>query len=179
VSDDGSRKADLALVRGFLRSRGEEAFRALYRAHTPGLYALAMRLTAGDEGEAEDLVQESWVRAVNSLSSFRAESALRTWLCGLLVNARRERIRTAWRNVDALGVEPLANANSDESPVDLERAIAALPAGARDVFVLHDVYGYKHREIARMLEVTEGTSKSQLTRARALLRTSLCAEGRS
>jgi RNA polymerase sigma-70 factor (ECF subfamily) len=124
-------------------------------------------------------VQESWVRAVRSLSSFRAESALRTWLCGLLVNARRERIRTVWRTAGALYIEPPSPIRSDDSPVDLERAIAALPAGARDVFVLHDVHGYKHREIARMLEITEGTSKSQLTRARGLLRTSLCAEGRT
>ena len=86
---------DLALVRWYLETRGEEAFRALYRAHTPSLYALALRLTGGDQSEAEDLVQESWVRAVRSLSTFRAESALRSWLCGLLANVRRERTRTA------------------------------------------------------------------------------------
>src|ERR1700722_12151117 len=80
---------DLALVRWYLETRGEEAFRALYRAHTPSLYALALRLTGGDQSEAEDLVQESWVRAVRSLSTFRAESALRSWLCGLLANVRR------------------------------------------------------------------------------------------
>ncbi len=92
---------DHALVERFLRARGEDAFRALYRAHTPALYALALRLTGGDQGEAEDLVQESWVRAVRALSSFRGRSALRSWLCGLLVNVRRERIRADWRTVDA------------------------------------------------------------------------------
>jgi RNA polymerase sigma-70 factor, ECF subfamily len=164
---------DLALVERFLRARGEDAFRALYRAHTPALYALALRLTGGDQSEAEDLVQESWVRAVRALSSFRARSALRTWLCGLLVNVRRERIRADWRRVDAPDIEPAADAGAPDDALDLERAIGALPEGARDVFVLHDVYGYTHREIAELLGVAEGTSKSQLTRARNLLRSSL------
>jgi RNA polymerase sigma-70 factor (ECF subfamily) len=164
---------DLALVERFLRARGEDAFRALYRAHTPALYALALRLTGGDQGEAEDLVQESWVRAVRALSSFRARSALRSWLCGLLVNVRRERIRADWRTVDAPDIEPAADTPGPDDALDLERAIGALPEGARDVFVLHDVYGYTHREIAEMLGIVEGTSKSQLNRARTLLRSSL------
>jgi RNA polymerase sigma-70 factor (ECF subfamily) len=173
VTDDGSRTSDLALVQQFLRNRAEDAFRALYRTHTPALYGMALRLTGGDAAEAEDLVQECWVRAVRALGSFRAESALRTWLCGLLVNARRERVRTAWRSVDLVDAEAPSTASSDAWPVDLERAITALPPGARDVFVLHDVYGYTHREIAEMLGIAEGTSKSQLTRARSLLRSSL------
>lgn len=164
---------DLALVERFLRARGEDAFRALYRAHTPALYALAMRLTGGDHIEAEDLVQESWVRAVRELSSFRARSALRSWLCGLLVNVRRERIRVEWREVDAPDVEVAVDTSGPDDALDLERAIGTLPEGARDVFVLHDVYGYTHREIAEMLGIVEGTSKSQLTRARTLLRDSL------
>lgn len=164
---------DLALVDTFLRTRSEDAFDALYEAHTPVLYALAMRLMGGDEREAEDLVQESWIRAVRALPSFRARSALRSWLCGLLVNVRRERMRTEWRMVDAPGVEPAANAGDLDDALDLERAIAALPEGARDVYVLHDVYGYTHREIGEMLGVADSTSRSQLTRARTLLRSSL------
>jgi RNA polymerase sigma-70 factor (ECF subfamily) len=164
---------DLALVERFLRTRGEDAFNALYEAHTAALYALAMRLTGGDQGEAEDLVQESWVRAVRTLSSFRAEAALRTWLCGVLVNVRRSRITADWRTVDAPDVEAVADTGGPDDALDLERAIGMLPEGARDVFVLHDVYGYRHREIAEMLRIAEGTSKSQLTRARALLRRSL------
>ena len=164
---------DLALVQRFLRTRGEDAFDALYEAHTPALYALAMRLTGGDHGEAEDLVQESWVRAVRALSSYRAEAALRSWLCGVLVNVRRGRIKADWRKVDAPDVEPVADSNGPDDALDLERAIGKLPEGARDVFVLHDVYGYTHREIAEMLSIVEGTSKSQLTRARAILRRSL------
>jgi RNA polymerase sigma-70 factor, ECF subfamily len=153
-------------------TRGEDAFRALYRTHTPALYALALRLTGGDRNEAEDLVQETWVRATRKLSSFRGESALRSWLCGVLVNARRERIRTVWRVVDGPDIETIPAA-SDIVAFDLERAIAALPTGARDVFVLHDVYGYAHHEIAHLLGVVEGTSKSQLSRARKLLRVAL------
>jgi RNA polymerase sigma-70 factor (ECF subfamily) len=164
---------DLALVERFLRTRGEDAFDALYEAHTPALYALAMRLTGGDHGEAEDLVQESWVRAVRALSSFRAEAALRSWLCGVLVNVRRGRIKADWRTVDAPDEEPVADNSDPDDALDLERAIGKLPEGARDVFVLHDVYGYTHREIAEMLSIVEGTSKSQLTRARAILRRSL------
>lgn len=164
---------DLALVERFLRTRSERAFEVLYEAHTPALYALALRLTGGDRGEAEDLVQESWVRAVQALSSFRAQSVLRSWLCGVLVNVRRARIRADWRTVDAPDVDPIVESNGPDDALDLERAIGALPEGARDVFVLHDVYGYTHREIAAMLSIVEGTSKSQLTRARALLRRSL------
>jgi RNA polymerase sigma-70 factor, ECF subfamily len=164
---------DLALVERFLRGRGEDAFGALYDAHTPGLYALALRLTGGDQVEAEDLVQESWVRAVLALPSFRAQSALRSWLCGLLVNVRRGRMRADWRTVDAPDVEPATDISTPDDALDLDRAVRALPEGARDVFVLHDVYGYTHREIAGMLGIVEGTSKSQLTRARALLRSGL------
>jgi RNA polymerase sigma-70 factor (ECF subfamily) len=151
---------------------GEDAFRRLYRAHTPALYALALRLTGSDQNEAEDLVQETWARAARKMSAFRGESALRTWLCGVLVNVRRERARSAWRWVDAPGIEPVSPPRNDAA-FDLERAIAALPNGAREVFVLHDVYGYAHREIAEMLGVAEGTSKSQLARARTLLRRAL------
>lgn len=151
---------------------GEGAFRLLYRTHTPALYALALRLTGRDQHEAEDLVQETWVRATRKMSTFRGESALRTWLCGVLVNVRRERVRSAWRMVDAPDVEPVSPPR-DDAAFDLERAIAALPDGARDIFVLHEVYGYAHHEIAELLGVVEGTSKSQLSRARALLRQAL------
>jgi RNA polymerase sigma-70 factor (ECF subfamily) len=157
---------------------GEDAFRTLYRAHTPPLYALALRLTGSDQNESEDLVQETWVRATRKMSGFRGESALRTWLCGVLVNVRRERARSAWRMVDAPDIEP-ASLPRDDQAFDIERAIATLPSGARDIFVLHDVYGYAHREIAEMLGVVEGTSKSQLARARTLLRKALNPEARS
>jgi RNA polymerase sigma-70 factor (ECF subfamily) len=164
---------DLVLVEQFLRGRGEAVFRTLYRAHTPALYALALRLTGGDRDEAEDLVQESWVRALTALGSFRARSALRSWLCGVLVNVRRGRMRADWRIVDTPDVEPVTEREGAEDAIDLERAIGTLPEGARDVYVLHDVHGYTHREIAGLLGIVEGTSKSQLNRARSLLRSAL------
>jgi RNA polymerase sigma factor (sigma-70 family) len=102
-----------------------------------------------------------------------SRAAIRSWLCGLVVNVRRERIRADWRTVDALGIEPFAVTVALDDTLDLERAIGTLPDGARDVFVLHDVYGYTHREIAELLGIVEGTSKSQLTRARSLLRSAL------
>ena len=148
---------------------GEDAFRTLYRAHTPALYALALRLTGSDQHEAEDLVQETWVRATRNMAAFRGESALRTWLCGVLVNVRRERLRSAWRTVDAPDVEPACPPRSDAG-IDLERAIAALPAGAREVFVLFDIEGFTHEEIGRRCGIAVGTSKAQLFRARRLLR---------
>jgi RNA polymerase sigma-70 factor, ECF subfamily len=173
TSDADSVTDDAALVAGYLRGRREAAFRALYRAHTPALFALALRLTGGDHGEAEDLVQESWVRAVTALRTFHAQSTLRSWLCGVLVNVRRGRMRADWRMVDMQDVEALADTTGGDEAIDLERAIAALPDGARDVYVLHDIHGYTHREIAGLLGIVEGTSKSQLNRARFLLRSSL------
>lgn len=163
-------EGDLALVRQFQRTRSEQAFRALYRAHTPALYALAFRLTGGDQHEAEELVQESWVRAVRAMVTFRGESAFRSWLSGVLVNVRRERLRAAWQTIDAWIDERPAPETRGDATLDLERAIATLPEGARDVFVLHDVYGYTHEEIGAMLGIVAGTSKSQLTRARGLMR---------
>jgi len=161
---------DLALVREFWRTRGEKPFRALYRAHTPGLYAFALRLTGGDDSEAEDLVQECWIRAVRLLDAFRGAGPFRSWLFGILVNVRRERVRADWRFVDVPDLDPLAPELAFHTALDLDRAVAALPEGARDVFVLHDVYGYTHEEIGRFLGIMAGTSKSQLNRARTLIR---------
>jgi RNA polymerase sigma-70 factor (ECF subfamily) len=161
---------DLALVVEFRRTRGEEPFRALYRAHTSSLYVLALRLTGGDDTEAEDLVQECWIRAVRSLDAFRGAGTFGSWLRGILVNVRRERVRADWRFVDAPDFDPLAPEMAFHTTLDLDLAVAALPDGARDVFVLHDVYGYTHAEIGRLLGIMAGTSKSQLNRARTLIR---------
>jgi RNA polymerase sigma factor (sigma-70 family) len=166
--------AELTLVNDFLATRREATFRALYRAHTPALYALALRLAGGDRDDADDLVQESWMRAVQARASFRADSALRSWLAGFLVNIQRERLKYAWREVRMpVDQVPAPTRRSDAS--DIERMIAILPDGARAVLVLHDVEGYKHREIAGLLGISTGTSKSQLARARTLLRSSLSA----
>lgn len=161
--------SDRALVESFTVTRDEDSFRALYGRHTPMLYAVASRI-AGDQ--SEDLVQDTWIRASERLDSFRWESSLRTWLVAIMLNCFRERVRHTQRDAatpmlddphDPRWVEP-------GQRLDLERAIAALPPGYREVFVLHDIEGYLHGEIAAMLGISEGTCKSQLSRARAALR---------
>jgi RNA polymerase sigma-70 factor (ECF subfamily) len=151
----------------------ERAFGRLYDLHTPYLYRFALRLTGGDEAEAEEVVHDAWVRAVERMDRFDQRSTLRTWLAGIVVNCVRERRR---EQVNAVGLELVAVAEDDQAltfgaeRVDLERAIAALPAGYRHVLVLHDVEGWTHQDIAAALGLSVGTSKSQLFRARAALR---------
>ena len=170
ASDAPSR--DRALVERYLRTRDEAAFLGLYRSHTPALLGFASRLCAGELSAAEEIVQEAWVRAARSLPSFRWESRLRTWLSGVVVNSWRDRVRArgreeAWeRELDAL---PGGEVPASER-LDLERAVAGLPNGFRAVLVLHDVEGFTHSEIASLLGIEAGTSKSQLARARLAVR---------
>jgi RNA polymerase sigma-70 factor (ECF subfamily) len=164
-------------VQQLTQARDEAAFRALYARHTPALWALACRLLGGEGADVEDVVQETWMRAVRALGGFTWQSALRTWLSSILVNCCRER----WRVLGvSLLVEPGEAALDGPDPhlwIDLERALASLPAGYRSVLVLHDVEGYTHEEIAQRLGVEPGTSKSQLARARRAMR-SLLGAGR-
>ena len=155
----------------------EAAFRGLYRRHTPRLFQLALRLLAGDEAEAEDVVQDTWIKAVERLDGFRWESELGTWLHAIALNVSREALRRRGNRREVEwpeGEEPAAAAAPETiEPVDLEAAIAALPAGYRTVFVLHDVEGHTHEAIAEELGVTPGTTKSQLFRARRAVRARL------
>ena len=154
----------------------EEAFQQLYREHAGRVYALCLRLT-GDAATAEERTQDVFVRVWEKLGSFRGESAFSSWLHRLAVNvvlaARRAELRR-WQRVfttdDPEALERGAGAPSAAGGLDLERAIAALPAGAREVFVLHDVEGYRHEDIAELVGIAVGTSKAQLFRARRLLR---------
>lgn len=170
-----SRWADQALVQTFLLTRDESLFRLLYGRHTDALWRLALRLTGGDRIASEDVVQDAWLRAVERLPQFRWESSLRTWLCGFVVM----RIREHWRRqqtenqifepIEAAWLQSLPPAFSTEK-LDAEQALAALPPGFRAVLTLHDLEGYRHEEIAEMLGIAVGTSKSQLSRARAAFR---------
>ena len=165
-------------MEAYLHSRDEAAFRALYRRHAPGLWRMALRLARGAEDEARELVQETWVRAVEGLEGFRWESSLRTWLVSVAMNVARERARWAGRETpvgDPVGnVEmPPGVGRSTVEPIDLGRAIDALPDGYRKVLVLHDLEGFTHEEIGELLGVAAGTSKSQLHRARARVRARL------
>jgi RNA polymerase sigma-70 factor (ECF subfamily) len=113
-------------------------------------------------------VQDTWLRATTRLPDFRGDASLRTWLAGFTINCCRER----WRRREPATPEPEEATRSEPvvDRLDLERAIAALPDGHREVFVLHDLEGFTHEEIAARLGIVPGTSKSQLSRARSSLR---------
>ena len=168
---------DRELVAVFLATRSEEAFRRLYRRHASAVYALLLRLTAGDAAKAEDSLQDAWIRAIAGLERFAWRSSLRTWLRGIAINCWREGLRDARRAplrlVDDEDGEPLGPTASPLDVIALERAVADLPDGYRAVLVLHDVEGLTHEEIADALGIVAGTSKSQLARARAAVRRSL------
>jgi RNA polymerase sigma-70 factor (ECF subfamily) len=158
--------SDADFLSAYLRGQDQRAFLALYDRHSPAMFALAKRLLGGNESDASDVLQDAWLRVLPRLSAFRGDSALRTWLCGFVVNGCRERFRAP------LFAEPIgiAVAFDHGGTVDLERALASLPDGYRAVIVLHDIEGYTHREIAAALDIEEGTSKSQLSRGRDALR---------
>jgi RNA polymerase sigma-70 factor (ECF subfamily) len=178
LSEAGPPDEDARLVGAFLASRDEEAFRVLFRRHTPALYRLALRLLGGDSPAAEEAVQEAWIRAASRLAGFRFGSALRTWLCGFVVNCCRE-ARRRGSGEEALSAEdaPPAARVDPGTGLDLERAVLSLADGYRQVLVLHDVMGFTHREIAEHLGIEEGTSKSQLFLARRAMRRRLGAAG--
>jgi RNA polymerase sigma-70 factor (ECF subfamily) len=165
-------KESIALAR-----RGDrEAFGNLYRSHVGRVYGLCFRLS-GRRETAEELTQEVFIRVWKKLSSFRFESAFSSWLYRLTVNVVLAELRSAARrrvmSVPGEEVSALPEATRPGPPgaaIDLESAIASLPLGARTVFVLHDIEGYRHDEIARLTGLARGTSKAQLHRARKLLR---------
>lgn len=152
------------------------AFERLYKLNVGRVYALCLRLT-GRAAEAEEFTQETFIRAWQKLGSFQGRSRLSSWLHRLAVNLVMNERRTKSRSTanEILVEEPPEPAGPGPSPapgsrIDLEHALTALPEGARDVFVLYDVYGYRHDEIATMTGMAVGTSKAQLHRARRLLR---------
>lgn len=155
-----------------MQTHDEATFRALYRRHTPALYPLALRLVGGSESEAEEAIQDTWMRACKMFRVFEWKSTLRTWLSGILINRVREMHRgVRRRNEQELIDECLNPVNTSPGErIDLERAIARLSPGYRHVLVLHDIEGYTHEEISLQLEISIGTSKSQLFHARRVLR---------
>ena len=168
-----------------LAARGDRrAFERLYRAHANRVFSLCVRM-AGDRTLAEELTQDVFVRAWEKLALFRGESAFTTWLHRIAVNVvlndrqserrRRDRLDEGVEDMDTLDHSHARPMEVPGLSIDLERAIATLPPGARKVFVLHDVQGYTHEEIGEMLGVTSGGCKAQLHRARMLLREALTA----
>jgi RNA polymerase sigma-70 factor, ECF subfamily len=149
------------------------AFGRLYREHCARIHTLARRMMSEDE--ADEITQDVFVRAWEKLRTFRGESAFGTWLHRLAVNlilgrrADAARRRSRDGGSEALETAPGRNV-TPELAMDFETALQRLPDGARQVFVLFDVEGYRHEEIAGMLDISVGTSKSQLHRARMILR---------
>jgi RNA polymerase sigma-70 factor, ECF subfamily len=158
-----------------LAARGDQsAFERLYRTHVGRIHSLTRRMLGSHE--ADEVTQDIFVRTWQKLGQFRGDSAFTTWLHRLAINVVIERRRSfaiqrerMSDDPDALDLVKVAPARADLR-VDFEHAIEQLPAGAREIFVLHDVEGYKHREIAVMLHIASGTSKRQLHRARMLMR---------
>jgi len=160
--------------------RGDvDAFELLYRQHSGRVYALCLRLAA-DPTVARELTQDTFVRAWEALPRFRAEASLTTWLHRIAVNAMLERRRGEKRRLarvtladdddeSAMDVAGVVAAPDVATAIDLQRAIGALPPGVRRAFVLHDVEGYTHEEIATMTGLAAGTLRAQLHRARQLL----------
>jgi RNA polymerase sigma-70 factor, ECF subfamily len=161
---------DVALATG----GDSSAFERLYRTHVARIHSLARRMLG--PSEADEVTQDVFVRAWQKLGQFRGEAAFGTWLHRLAINVVIERRRSfaiqrsrVSDDETAIDLVPTAPARSDLR-LDFESAIAQLPPGAREIFVLHDVEGHKHREIAELLDITGGTSKRQLHRARMLMR---------
>jgi RNA polymerase sigma-70 factor (ECF subfamily) len=163
------------------RARGGDvdAFEQLYRRHAGRVYALCLRLAA-DPVAARELAQDTFVRAWEALPRFRADASVTTWLHRIAVNAMLERRRGERRRTARVSLvddedepasmaEGVVQAPDVAMAIDLERAIGALPPGVRRAFVLHDVEGYTHEEIATMTGLAPGTLRAQLHRARQLL----------
>ena len=150
------------------------AFEQLYRTHLPRVHSLVRRMAGGRD--TDELTQDVFVRVWQKLGTFRGDASFTTWLHRLAVNVVIERFRTEQTRRARLHdgehvFETLAGpAQTADLGLDFEAALEKLPEGAREIFVLHDVEGYKHHEIATLLEISAGTSKAQLHRARMMLR---------
>jgi len=176
------RAEELALV-DRCRAGDLGAFEVIYRNHSGRLYNVAYRML-GNSADAEDMLQEIFLAAHRKLDSFRGDSALGTWLYRLATNLCLDHLRSRAARSNQLtdsiddevglsdiGSRRLADRTVDK--MDLERALEQLPEGCRTAFVLHDVEGLEHREVGEMLGIAEGTSKSQVHKARARLRSIL------
>ena len=161
------------------QARDLPAFEQLYRTHVRRIYAVCLRMTA-DVTRAEDATQKSFVTAWEKLPTFRGESAFSSWLHRLAVNAvlgdlraEQRRTRRVFGTDDPAVFETPSPAPPAGIRLDLEQAIATLPPQARAIFVLYDVEGWRHEEIAAELGLATGTTKAQLHRARKLLQEAL------
>ncbi len=183
-STAGERPGEAEIIQR-VREGDPAAFECLYRSHCKRVYAVCLRMV-GNTTEAEDLTQEAFLLLFRKIHTFRGESAFSTWLHRLVVNTVLMHLRKKSLPVVSMETGPAPDGEATSSSVEigasdlllegsidrinLGRCIAQLPAGSRAIFVLHDIQGYQHREIAEMLGRSEGVSKSQLHRARKRLR---------
>ena len=169
-----------ALIKRAQRSDAR-AFEALYRLHIDRVYGICLRMT-GNVSEAEDCAQEAFIQAWNKMQKFRGDSAFSTWLHRIAVNSVLDRMRKSKREQDRImavteNAPPTVTMGDTGELRDLSEAVDRLPEGARNVFVLHAVYGYSHDETGNMLGIAAGTSKAQLHRAKRLLAQQLKQQG--
>ena len=168
------------------RQGDERGFERVYRLHSHRVYALCLRMTRGNAAEAEELTQESFLQLFRKIGTFRGESAFSTWLHRLAFNIVLMRLRK--RNYQVVSLDEMLEPGEKTAGLekyiasrdlrlcgtvdrmDLERTIEQLPQGYKTVFILHDVQGYEHNEIAAMRGCSVGNSKSQLSKARARMR---------
>lgn len=183
MAGDG-RTDDAALV-ARLKAGDASAYEALHRQHAPRLFNLAYRML-GSAADAEDAVQETFLLVFRKVGGFKGESSVGTWLYRLGMNLCIDRLRSRAtgeaRRTRPIDVDPIPTPSGDDEMVltrlDLERAIAELPEGCRAAFLLHDVEGFDHREVGAILGVSDGTSKSQVHKARLRLREHLLRRAR-
>ena len=176
TTEDQDKAAALEVVRR-AQSGDVDAFESLYRQHSGRIFALCLRLSGGEVSEATELMQDVFIKAWRRLASFRGDSAFYSWLHRLAVNTMLENARGDRRRIarvlpmeDMSALPGAALSSGVDVRMEMEEAIASLPRGARLAFVLHDVEGYQHQEIAEQLRISVGTVKAQLHRARRLLR---------
>src|SRR3954463_15357943 len=154
-----------------------DAFETLYRQYSAKIYTLASRM-AGSAEDGEDLLQEIFLQAYRKVGGFKGDSALGTWLYRLALNhcldfvrSRQAQMKKLTETLDAeTSFQPTGGGDTPIARLDLERAVERLPEGCREAFVLHDVEGFDHKEVADLLGIAEGTSKSQVFKARMKLR---------
>ena len=164
-------QSDRELAEIVVRSGAETAFRELYARHTEALYRFCLRMLGGSTQDAEEVVQETWVKALRGLGRFEWRSALRSWLTGIALNECRRMLRVTSKHDHSNDIDHIYRGWPDPGHrLDLEAALKRLPEGYRSVLLLHDLEGFKHEEIGKLLGISPGTSKSQLSRGRRMMR---------
>jgi RNA polymerase sigma factor (sigma-70 family) len=164
---------DRELIAAVLEFGDEQAFRLLYRRHTPALFGSVYRLLGKNDQDAEDVVQETWIQACEHLKQFQWRSMFSTWLLGIGLHLVYNNLRQGKGqqvSIENQHTTVACQKEDNELRIDLERAIRMLPDNFRLILVLHDIEGFTHQEIAEKLEIPDGTTKSQLFRARRMIR---------